>query len=173
MNLSLSCSGSTSEDASPSSYVGDSSPYESTRLSRQLERDLTTIAEEDEEEEEVERERDTLKAGVFTVDKNCKFSSKSMEVEPTDDKATKSSKSTRQTLVPTPAMLVVSRGSQRTVLARQPSSDQSKQRFSTREQGTEGSTSGSRTATSSGSCSCSCMLYPYMRIYMYILNTYT
>ena len=173
MNLSLGCGGSTSEDASPSSYGGDSSPYESTRLSRQLERDLTTIAEE-EEEEEVERERDTLKAGVFTVDKNCKFSSKSMEVEPTDDKATKSSKSTRQTLVPTPAMLVVSRGSQKTVLARQPSSEQSKQRCSTREQGTEGSTSGSRTrATSSGSCSCSCMLYPYMRIYMYILNTYT
>ena len=163
MNLSLGCSGSTSEDASPSSYGGDSSPYESTRLSRQLERDLTTIAEEEEEDEEVERERDTLKAGVFTVDKNCKFSSKSMEVEPTDDKATKSSKSTRQTLVPTPAMLVVSRGLQKTVLARQPSSDLSKQRCSTREQGTEGSTSGSRTrATSSGSCSCSCMLYPYM-----------
>ena len=188
MNLSLSCA---SEDASsttphsphPSPSATDDNPssgsYDSTRLSRQLEKEsprMSTISEEDEEEEDrVEegeegeeggdvKEGDRVlwhEPGVCTVDGNGQLSPPvAATITTTSDPSDSAS---QRRLIPKPAVLLVGRGSVNTSTTTPPPPSTSKGRSSHQRGTGEGSHSRSNSSSSkskhssatSGSCSCS------------------
>lgn len=180
VDLSLGCSGDTPVDTSLSPPAGDtnssSSSYDSTRLSRQLEKEshrMSTISEEEEEEEDCvanDKSRvEKCKEGVCTVDENGKLSSLANASTNTSDQLYH--KSPRVNLIPKPAVLIVGSGERsrsRTSShpppphsGRQSSQSRSHSR-SQREQGTQcrsnttsGSVKSGHTTTTGGSCSCS------------------